>query len=273
MKIQKIQTNAKTWYDLKNPLQIKTQEGNKTSSKFYFNGFEEVYEIKMSDGKLFKFTGNHKLKVGDKWKQVSHISAGDTFNNGIAVVEISKIGIHPTMDMEVDEVHYYILENGVHSHNSSFILGQVSQSIEPVNSCYYVKDLAKGKFTYKNPYLVKLLEEKNQDTVEVWKSILEHGGSVQHLTDILTEQERDVFKTFGEISQKEIVIQAAQRQKYIDQGQSLNLMIPHDTKPKDVNELLIFGWEQGIKSFYYQRSISPVQGLARNILACKSCEG
>ena len=155
--------------------------------------------------------------------------------------------------------------------SSAFILGQVSQSIEPYNSCYYVRDLAKGKFSYKNPYLKKLLEEKGKDEDDVWKTILEHGGSVQYL-DCLTEHEKDVFKTFEEISQKEIVIQAAQRQKHIDQGQSLNLMIPHNAKPKDVNELLIFGWEQGIKSFYYQRSSSPVQGLARNILNCKSCE-
>jgi ribonucleoside-diphosphate reductase alpha chain len=155
--------------------------------------------------------------------------------------------------------------------SSSFILGQVSQSIEPLNSNYYVKDLAKGKFTYKNPYLKQLLKDLHKDDDDVWKSILEHGGSVQHL-DFLSENEKDVFKTFAEISQKEIVIQAAQRQKYIDQAQSLNVMVPHDAKPKDVNELLIFGWEQGIKTFYYQRSSNPAQKLARTILTCKSCE-
>ena len=156
--------------------------------------------------------------------------------------------------------------------SSSFILGQVSQSIEPMNSNYYSKDLAKGRFSYKNPHLMALLKERKQNTDEVWKSILEHGGSVQHL-EFLSDHEKDVYKTFEEISQKEIVIQAAQRQKYIDQAQSLNLMIPHNAKPKEVNELLIFGWEQGIKTFYYQRSSSPVQGLARDILKCKSCEG
>lgn len=155
--------------------------------------------------------------------------------------------------------------------SSSFILGQVSQSIEPLNSNYYSKDLAKGRFSYKNPHLIDLLKEKKQNTDDVWKSILEHGGSVQHL-EFLSEQEKDVFKTFEEISQKEIVIQAAQRQKYIDQAQSLNLMIPHNAKPKEVNELLIFGWEQGIKTFYYQRSSNPAAKLARNILTCKSCE-
>ena len=156
--------------------------------------------------------------------------------------------------------------------SSSFILGQVSPSIEPLNSNYFTKDLAKGKFTYKNPYLEKLLEEKKKNTQKTWKSILVKGGSVQHL-DFLSEEEKEVFKTFGEISQKEVVIQAAQRQKYIDQGQSLNLMISPKCPPKQVNELLIFGWEQGVKSFYYQRSANPSQELARSILNCSSCEG
>ena len=155
--------------------------------------------------------------------------------------------------------------------SSSFILGQVSPSIEPLNSNYFVKDLAKGKFTFKNPYLKNLLKSKGMDSDDTWKSILVKGGSVQHL-DFLSEEEKDVFKTFGEISQKEIIIQAAQRQKYIDQGQSLNIMIPPNTKPKEVNELMIFAWEQGIKSLYYQRSANPAQELARSILACKSCE-
>ena len=155
--------------------------------------------------------------------------------------------------------------------SSSFILGQVSPSIEPLNSNYFVKDLAKGKFTYRNPYLAKLLKDKDQDSIDVWKDILVHGGSVQHL-DFLTPEEKAVFKTFGEISQKEIVTQAIQRQRYIDQGQSLNLMISPKAKPKDVNELMIYAWENGIKSLYYQRSANPAQELARSILTCSTCE-
>ena len=156
--------------------------------------------------------------------------------------------------------------------SSSFILGQVSPSIEPLNSNYFTKDLAKGKFTYRNPHLVQLLKEKDKDNATTWKSILNHGGSVQHLK-FLSDEEKDIFKTFGEISQKEIIIQAAMRQKYIDQGQSLNLMIPPDTKPREVNELLIYAWQSGIKSLYYQRSANPAQELARDILNCASCQG
>lgn len=155
--------------------------------------------------------------------------------------------------------------------SSSFILGQVSPSIEPLNSNYFVKNLAKGKFTYKNPYLKEILKKYEKNDEDTWKSILIKGGSVQHL-DFLTKEEKDVFKTFGEISQKEIVIQAAQRQKYIDQAQSLNLMVPPSANPKEVNKLLIEGWEMGVKTFYYQRSANPAQELARSILTCTSCE-
>ena len=156
--------------------------------------------------------------------------------------------------------------------SSSFILGQVSPSIEPLNSNYFVKDLAKGKFKYRNPFLEKLLEEKGQNVGKVWRTILTRGGSVQHL-EFLSEHEQNVFKTFGEISQKEIVIQAAARQKFIDQSQSLNIMIPPKTSPKEVSQLLISGWELGVKTFYYQRSANPSQELSRNILECTSCEG
>ena len=156
--------------------------------------------------------------------------------------------------------------------SSSFILGQVSPSIEPLNSNYFTKDLAKGKFTYKNPYLKELLKSKGIDSLETWKDILKHGGSVQHLKEF-TDEEKDVFKTFGEIPQKEIVVQASQRQQFIDQGQSLNIMISPKAKPKDVNELMIYAWEHGIKALYYQRSGNPAQELARSLMTCKTCEG
>lgn len=155
--------------------------------------------------------------------------------------------------------------------SSSFILGQVSQGIEPQNSNYYVKKLSHGAFTYKNPYLKELLKSKDKDDQDIWKTILEHGGSVQHL-DFLSQDEKDTFKTFGEISQKEIIIQASARQKYIDQGQSLNLMVPPDVPAKDVSKLMILAWESGVKTLYYQRSSNPSQMLSRNINECRSCE-
>lgn len=156
--------------------------------------------------------------------------------------------------------------------SSSFILGQVSPSIEPLNSNYFVKDLAKGKFTYRNPALQRLLEKKGLNTEDVWRKILIDGGSAQNL-DCLSDHEKSVFKTFGEISQMAIIIQAATRQKEIDQGQSLNILVPIGTKAKPVNELTIFAWKQGVKALYYQRGSNPSQELARSVMSCTTCEG
>ena len=155
--------------------------------------------------------------------------------------------------------------------SSAFILGQVSEGIEPHRANYYIKDLAKGKFTVRNPELVKLLKSKNLDNEEIWKSILMNAGSVQHL-ECLSDHEKSVFKTFREISQREIIIQAAQRQKYIDQGQSVNLMIHPSIPIKDVNALVIEAWKLGLKSLYYQISVNASQTFSRDILNCVSCE-
>ena len=89
----------------------------------------------------------------------------------------------------------------------------------------------------------------------------------------MNEFDKSVFKTFLEISQKEIIIQAAQRQKYIDQSQSLNLMIHPETPAKEVSQLMIFAWENGIKTLYYQRGCNAAQELSRQIMNCASCEG
>ena len=155
--------------------------------------------------------------------------------------------------------------------SSSFILGQVSPSIEPLASNYFTKDLAKGKFTYRNPYLEKVLEAHGKNDEDTWISILKKGGSVQHL-DFLTEDEMNVFKTFSEISPLIIVQQAAARQKHIDQAQSLNILIHPDVPAKDVNALIIEGWKLGVKTFYYQRSANPAQELVRDIMNCAACE-
>ncbi|MFH6990556.1 ribonucleoside-diphosphate reductase subunit alpha [Flavobacterium collinsii] len=155
--------------------------------------------------------------------------------------------------------------------SSSAILGQTSPGIEPFSSNYYKAGLSKGNFMRKNKYLKILLEKKGLDNEEVWREIMLNGGSVQHMTQ-LTKEEKDVFKTFKEISQLEIVQQAAIRQKFVDQGQSINLNIPSDLPIKEVNRLLIEAWQLGIKSLYYQRSQSVSKELVTSLVSCSSCE-
>ena len=155
--------------------------------------------------------------------------------------------------------------------SSSAILGQVSPGIEPYSSNYFKAGLAKGNFIRKNKYLQELLKTKNQDTEEVWREIMLRGGSVQSL-ECLTQEEKEVFKTFKEISQYEIISQAALRQRYIDQSQSLNVNIPSEIPIKDVNKLFIEAWRQGVKTLYYQRSSSVSKEQLTNIVSCTSCE-
>lgn len=149
--------------------------------------------------------------------------------------------------------------------SSAFILGQVSQGIEPLMSNAFVKDVDKMKVTIKNPTLEALLEEKGLNTKDIWDSIRDNDGSVQHLEG-LTDHEKKVFRTFSEIEQKIIIDQAADRQKYIDQSQSLNIMIDPSVSAKELNALYLYAWERGIKTLYYQHSMNAAQQFGRKKL-------
>ncbi|MDY2587966.1 ribonucleoside-diphosphate reductase subunit alpha [Winogradskyella aquimaris] len=154
--------------------------------------------------------------------------------------------------------------------SSAFILGQVSQGIEPIWSNIYVKDIAKIKTTIKNPYLEAFLESKGKNTTEVWRSIRDYDGSVQHL-DFLTDEEKDVFKTYSEIDQLDIIYQAANRQNHIDQGQSVNIIVHPDMSVKEINKIHVTAWKLGLKSLYYQHSMNAAQKFKQK-KECTSCE-
>jgi len=154
--------------------------------------------------------------------------------------------------------------------SSAFILGQVSQGIEPIWSNIYVKDIAKIKTTIKNPFLEELLESKGQNTQDVWRSIRDMDGSVQHL-EFLTEQEKDVFKTYSEIDQLDVIYQAAGRQPFIDQGQSVNIIVHPEMPVKEINNIHVTAWKLGLKSLYYQHSMNAAQKFKQK-KECASCE-
>ncbi len=157
--------------------------------------------------------------------------------------------------------------------SSAFILGQVSQSIEPIWSNCYVKDIDKMKVTIKNPQLEELLKKRSKNDKETWDSIVKRDGSVAHL-DFLSQAEKNIFKTFQEIDQKSIIDQAAARQDYIDQGQSLNLSINPNISAKEINSLYMYAWKLGIKTLYYQHSVNAAQefGRLKNLEACQNCQ-
>jgi ribonucleoside-diphosphate reductase alpha chain len=133
-----------------------------------------------------------------------------------------------------------------------------SPSIEPWRANAYNYKGAQGVYLIKNPELEKLLKEKGKNTKDVWKSIETNEGSVQHL-DFLTDNEREVFLTFSEINQIDVVRQAAIRQKYIDQAQSVNLCFPADVEPKYIHNVHVEAWKKGLKTLYYCRSTSIIK--------------
>lgn len=134
--------------------------------------------------------------------------------------------------------------------STSAIAGMTSGGIEPFKSNYYVRKLAKIEHQFKNPNLQKVLKEKGKDNFETWQSIMKNQGSVQHL-DFLSDKEKDVFKTFAEISPKDIIDLASDRQKYIDMGQSLNLVFRQNYSMKDIYQIHKYAFEKDIKTLYY----------------------
>ncbi|MFK4792751.1 ribonucleoside-diphosphate reductase subunit alpha [Sphingobium sp. ZW T5_29] len=137
----------------------------------------------------------------------------------------------------------------------SIICGGTSACIEPIPANIYTHKTLSGSFVVKNPYLEKILRDKSKDSTNVWNTILERGGSVQHL-DFLSQEEKDTFKTSFEIDQRWLLELAADRTPFIDQAQSLNLFIPADVEKWDLMMLHFRAWELGIKSLYYLRSKS-----------------
>jgi len=137
----------------------------------------------------------------------------------------------------------------------SIICGGASPCIEPIPANVFTHKTLSGSFTVKNVALERMLDKKNRNTEETWHSILEHEGSVQHLT-YLSQEEKDVFKTAFEIDQRWVIDLAADRSPYICQGQSVNVFIPGDVNKWDLHMLHWTAWEKGVKSLYYCRSKS-----------------
>ena len=154
-------------------------------------------------------------------------------------------------------------------------IGGCSAGIEPQPANVYTFNGAKGTFIVKNPELIKRLKKTGHDTEKVWDQILVDNGSVQNLSsEILNEEDKEVFLTFSEINQLGLVQQAALRQKYIDQTQSLNLCFDPTDSPRWINQVHLEAWKLGIKTLYYLRTDSVIKGdLGSRMAECSGCEG
>ncbi len=152
-------------------------------------------------------------------------------------------------------------------------LNNCSAGIEPIPANIYTFNGAKGTFIVKNKELETLLESKDKNTENIWDQILADNGSVQNLS-VLTEEEKEVYLTFSEVNQLELVRQAALRQKYIDQTQSLNLCFDPTDSPKWINQCHLEAWKLGVKTLYYLRTDSVIKGdLGSRTAECISCDG
>ena len=137
--------------------------------------------------------------------------------------------------------------------SSSIICGNTSPSIEPYRANAFTQKTKSGSSLLKNEYLEAILQDLDQDTEEVWKSIITNGGSVQHL-DFLDGWTKDVFKTAVEIDQRWIIEMAADRQEFICQSQSLNVFFPSNVSKQELHAIHIMAWKRGVKTLYYLRS-------------------
>ena len=158
--------------------------------------------------------------------------------------------------------------------SNSKLSGNVSPGIEPWAANIFTEQSAKGTFIRKNPTLEKILEKEKLNTKEVWDKILADGGSVQDIKG-LSEDTKEVFKTFKELNQLELVRQAGIRQQYIDQSVSLNLAFPSEATPKWINKVHMDAWHKGIKTLYYMRTESVLRGdIANHAMEdCVACDG
>ncbi len=158
--------------------------------------------------------------------------------------------------------------------SNSKLSGNVSPGIEPWAANIFTEQSAKGTFIRKNPTLEKILKKQKLNTKEVWDKILADGGSVQDIEG-LSEDTKEVFKTFKEINQLELVRQAGIRQQYIDQSVSLNLAFPSEASPKWINKVHLDAWHKGIKTLYYMRTESVLRGdIAQSAMEdCVACDG
>ena len=159
--------------------------------------------------------------------------------------------------------------------SNSVITGGISAGIEPLPANIYTFNGAKGTFIRKNKVLEELLESKGENKDQWWDQMLSDGGSVMGLPDtVLTPDEKEQFLTFPEINQLELVRQAAIRQRYIDQTQSLNLSFDPSDSPKWINQVHLEAWKLGIKTLYYLRTDSVIKGdLGSRMADCVACDG
>jgi hypothetical protein len=260
------------WFDI-SAIEIFTPNGNQIVDKLYFNGYEPTLHLVFSNGENdyeIDCTFNHSFRTAaGEWIQAEYIEPTHLFDNGFRLVSgLMNEDPIPTWDISVPQEHCYILENGMVSHNTSLLMGGISEGINPDPAMTYTQMTSAGEIDRINPILLNIMKEKNVYSKTTMKHIGDKQGSVQHVT-WLTEEEKKVFKTAFEINQESVLRLASVRSKFVDQWMSLNLFFAADEDPAWISKIHKKAFEdENILGLYYVYTMAGVQGSKED---CESC--
>lgn len=270
--IVKVITNSKQWFDIKD-ITVKTPDGSKVSNRIFYNGIEDTIHLVFDNTKkTFEIdcTLNHQFRTKDgEWVCAENITQEHKFDNGFVLTRstINDIPI-ATFDIEIPDEHCYVTKYGIVSHNTALIQGGISEGINPDPAIVFNQATAAGEMDRISPTFLKLLKERNMYSKETIRSITDNNGSVQHL-EWLTDDEKLVFRTAFEMDQSAQIRLCSTRQKYVDQGQSINLFFSADEDEKYITKVHQQAFlDENLHSLYYIYTLAGVQAAKSECIAC-----
>ncbi len=272
MKVTKVFNNSKKWFNI-NDITVKTPSGSKVSNRIFYNGIEDTIHLVFdNNNEIFEIdcTLNHKFRTNSgEWVCSENITSEHTFDNGF-VLKSSSINDMPiaTFDIEIPDEHCYVTKYGIVSHNTALIQGGISEGINPDPAIVFNQATAAGEMDRISPTFLKLLKERNMYSKETIRSITDNNGSVQHL-EWLTDDEKLVFRTAFEMDQSAQIRLCSTRQKYVDQGQSINLFFSADEDEKYITKVHQQAFlDENLHSLYYIYTLAGVQAAKSECIAC-----
>lgn len=257
------------------PVEVETPNGSRVVDTLFYNGVEPCIELHFSNGEreyTLTCTFNHSLRdITGKWITAENIEPEYEFDGGYRLIWSKVVDPQPTFDIHVPVEECYILDSGIVSHNTSVLVGGISEGINPDPAMVFTQKTAAGEMDRINPSLLKIMKERGVYTKKHLREITDKFGSVQHV-GWLTPEEKEVFKTAFEINQKTVVSLAAARGRYIDQWQSLNLFFGAEERPEWIAEVHAEAFRNpNILGLYYVYTQAGL-GAAKDTGECLACQ-
>lgn len=265
------ESNIQQAIELK-PFTVPTKFGDQSVSKIWFNGNMDVYRVTYVDGTSYEYTANHRLmlRIGENastWENVGEIKQGDIIETndsvGLEIESVLHIGVKPTWDIEVDNVHHYTMANGTFSHNTIATICGVEECIEPTKRNLFKRETLSGDFISYNRFLIEDLKKIDRWNETTKNQLIASDGSVMSIPN-LPDSMYELYKNAWEHSQKVIIDHAAARSPFVDQAQSTNLFVDlnkYDAERRIgvLSSMYMYGYEKKLKTTYYLRSTSATK--------------